>query len=176
MPSSKVLKTNDAGIWFCSRRLTTFGMFKRDKLSIKSLFYLCVEGDSSRAAEDQRSSGGGLHLPDDCHRHSGSEELWQHLCHCAGTKAPSRRWCVHSNIYLCSVFVVSFFMIYWFPLKFFFLGGYSLVVPFCAHSVYKSLFKQQVQVWWRLLYWHHLRMWWEATLSRPLWWRLLPKL
>lgn len=46
----------------------------------------------------------------------------------------------------------------------------------CANSVYRSLFKLSVQVWRRLLYWHHLCLWWEATLSRPLRWRLLLKL
>lgn len=51
-----------------------------------------------------------------------------------------------------------------------------LIVSFSAHSVYWSLFKLPVQVWWRLLYWHHICLWWEAALSRPLWWRLLPKL
>ncbi|MEQ2196610.1 hypothetical protein XENOCAPTIV_005384 [Xenoophorus captivus] len=50
-----------------------------------------IVGDPSRAAEGQRSPGGGLHVPDDRYRHIGTEELRQRLCHCAGTKTSGRR-------------------------------------------------------------------------------------
>lgn len=45
-----------------------------------------------------------------------------------------------------------------------------------AHSVHRSLLALSVQVWRWLLYRHHLRLWREATMCRPLRWRLLLRL
>lgn len=45
-----------------------------------------------------------------------------------------------------------------------------------VHSVHRSLFALSVQVWRWLLYRHHLCLWREATMCRPLRWRLLLRL
>lgn len=54
-------------------------------------FALRVPGDSSRAAEGQRASGGRLHLQDDCDRRRRPEELRWRLRHRAGAETPGGR-------------------------------------------------------------------------------------
>lgn len=98
-----VLSRNNAGIRFCTP--PHWANLQSDNRTAAhlfvDLFFVCVEGDSSGAAKGQRSSGGRLHLQDDCHWHSGPEELRWHLCHCSRTKPPSRRWEPHQDTCLC---------------------------------------------------------------------------